>query len=42
MQKQMILCMSLPDRSTKSKYEATARIVDIRGVKHLLCDLYIN
>lgn len=42
MQKQMILCTTLPDTTTRSKYEATAKIVDIRGVKHLLCDLYIN
>ncbi|MBO5390038.1 MAG: hypothetical protein J6A59_18235, partial [Lachnospiraceae bacterium] len=40
MQKQLILCMSVPGRTTRAKYEMTAAIKEIRGVDHLICDLY--
>lgn len=40
MQKQKILKAELPKRSTRSEYEATAAIVNIAGVDHLICDLY--
>jgi len=40
MQKQRLLLAVVPPRTTKAQYEATAAIVDIHGVKHLVCDLY--
>ncbi len=42
MQKQKILKAELPRRTTRAEYEATAAIVNIAGVDHLICDLYRN
>ena len=40
MKKKEILSIDLPVPNAKKRYEATADIVTIEGVKHLLCDLY--